>query len=88
MLELNLGSSEKLQRYEHEDDVIMHILSIQHAAFVCSGLRQSSIADESEVVLDLYELGGTTPRFTVYVVDISPKKSHAEYAGFIVPEGR
>lgn len=88
VLELNLGSAENLKRYSSEEDVVNHILSMQHSAFVCSGLRQCSIADDNEVVLDLFELGGKGPRFTVYVVDIPPKKQHAEYAAFIVPEGR
>lgn len=85
---MNLGSSENLTRYENEEDVVNHILSMQHSAFICSGLRQCSIADDNEVVLDLFDLGGKGPRFTVYVVDIPRKKQHSEYAAFIVPEGR
>lgn len=88
ILELNVGSAENLKRYDSEEDVINQILNIQHSAFVCSGLRHCSIADDNEVVLDLFELGDESPRFTVYVVDIPPKKQHADYAAFIVPEGR
>lgn len=77
-----------MQRYEQTEDILTHVASMQHAAFVCSGLKRSSIADENEVVLDLYEPGSKNPRFTVYVVDIPPQQNHAQYAGFIVPEGR
>ncbi|CAG9825256.1 unnamed protein product [Phaedon cochleariae] len=88
VLELNLGSSEKMVRYEKEEDVISQISNVQHAAFICTGLKNTSIADENEVVLDLYEQGTDSPRFTVYVVDVPPQVRNSQYAGFIVPEGR
>lgn len=88
VLELNLGSLDKLQRFENEQDIILHIASVQHAAFVCSGLKRSSIANENEVVLDLFEPCDSKPRFTVYVVDIVPQPKNSQYAAFIVPQGR
>nr|CAI5842659.1 unnamed protein product [Callosobruchus analis] len=88
VLELNLGSLEKMQRYEKEEEIISSIANVQNASFVCSGLKRSSIEEENEVVLDLYEPGSKNPRFTVYVVDIPPQHNNAQYAGFIVPEGR
>ncbi|XP_018578007.1 methyltransferase-like protein 13 [Anoplophora glabripennis] len=88
VLELNLGSLDKMQRFENEQDIILHISSVQQAAFVCSGLKRSSIANENEVVLDLFEPCETKPRFTVHVVDIVPQHKNSQYAAFIVPQGR
>ncbi|KAJ8933712.1 hypothetical protein NQ314_013842 [Rhamnusium bicolor] len=88
VLELNLGSLGKMQRLQTEDDIILHISSVQHAAFVCSGLKRTSIVDDNDVVLDLYEPGSVSPRFTVYVVDIPPQRKYSQYAAFIVPQGR
>ncbi|CAH2001857.1 unnamed protein product [Acanthoscelides obtectus] len=88
VLELNLGSLDKMQRYEKEEEIILSIANVQNASFVCSGLKRSNIGEENEVVLDLYEPGSRNPRFTVYVVDIPPQHNYLQYAGFIVPEGR
>ncbi|XP_023014100.2 eEF1A lysine and N-terminal methyltransferase homolog [Leptinotarsa decemlineata] len=88
VLEVNLSASEKMQRSETEENVIAQVLNSQNAALICSGLKRSSIAEENEVVLDLFEQGVEIPRFTVYVVDVPPKKKNSQYAGFIVPEGR
>ncbi|KAJ8939942.1 hypothetical protein NQ318_007870 [Aromia moschata] len=88
VLEINLGSLGKMQRLESEEDVILHISSVQHAAFVCSGLKNCSVENENEVVLDLLEPDQSNPRFTVYIVDIPPQRNNAQYAAFIVPQGR
>lgn len=77
-----------MQRFENEQDIILHISNVQQAAFVCSGLKRSSIANENEVVLDLFEPCETKPRFTVYVVDVIPHHKNSQYAAFIVPQGR
>ncbi|KAJ8920718.1 hypothetical protein NQ315_004857 [Exocentrus adspersus] len=88
ILELNLGSVDKMQRCTDEQEVVLHISTTQQAAFVCSGLKKSSIANENEVVLDLFEPGDSKPRFTVYIVDIPPHHKNYQYAAFIVPQGR
>ncbi|CAG9854953.1 unnamed protein product [Phyllotreta striolata] len=88
LLELNLGSLDKMQRCTCESDVASQILNVQNVSFICSGLKKTSIDAESEIVLDLYEQGSSKPRFTLYVVDIEPKPTHDQYAAFIVPEGR
>ncbi|KAJ8974922.1 hypothetical protein NQ317_010205 [Molorchus minor] len=88
VLEINLGSLEKMQRFEKEEDIILHISSVQQAAFVCSGLKRCSLGNENEIVLDLYQPGDTNPRFTVYVVDGPLQRNNSQYAAFIVPQGR
>jgi spermidine synthase len=87
ILEMNLGSGDKMQRFETEDEVLAQVASTQHAAFVCSGLKRSAI-HENEVSLDLYKVGDSKPRFTVYVVDTKHDAKNAQYAAFIVPQGR
>ncbi|CAH0557061.1 unnamed protein product [Brassicogethes aeneus] len=89
ILELNLGSADKMQRLESTEEVKTHVSSTQQAAFICSGLKRSSLSDDLEVTLDLYQPGDSTkPRFTVYVVDINPEPKNSQYAAFIVPQGR
>ncbi|RZC40643.1 Methyltransf 25, and/or Spermine synth domain containing protein [Asbolus verrucosus] len=88
ILEVNLTDSDKMQRYESIADVIEQISSVQQAAFICSGLKRTSIGQESEVSLDLYKAGDVKPRFTVYVVDAKHDRHNSQYAAFIVPQGR
>lgn len=77
-----------MQRLQTSDEVIDTILSVQKAAFVCTGLKNNSIGDENEVILELFKPEETMPRFTIYVVDGSPKSKQSLYAAFIVPQGR
>ncbi|XP_057661192.1 eEF1A lysine and N-terminal methyltransferase homolog [Diorhabda carinulata] len=88
VLEINLGPTDKMQRCNSDNDVISQITNAQNAAFICSSLKRTSIADKNEVVFDLFEQGSVKPRFTVYVVDIPPQRNFSQYAAFIVPEGR
>lgn len=78
-----------MQKCETVEEVISYILSAQQAAFVCSSLKKSSIGEQNEISLDLYEQNNPLkPRYTVYVVEISPEAKNSPYAAFIVPEGR
>lgn len=77
-----------MQRLQTSAEIAEIVSSVQRAAFVCSGLKRSSIAEENEVMLDLYESGKKAPRFTLYVVDATVKSKQLPYASFIVPQGR
>ncbi|XP_019875061.2 eEF1A lysine and N-terminal methyltransferase homolog isoform X2 [Aethina tumida] len=88
ILELNLGSFDKMQRLESVEDVKTHISGAQRASFVCSGLKRSLLNEDDEVSFDLMVPGSDKARFTVYVVDVSPAAKNSQYAAFIVPQGR
>ncbi|CAG9826229.1 unnamed protein product [Diabrotica balteata] len=88
VLELNLGSADKMHRCNNSSELLAQVRDTQNAAFICSGLKRTCIAEESEVVLELFEQGSSGTRFTVYVVDIPQQKDFSKYAAFIVPEGR
>lgn len=64
------------------------IYNVQRAAFICAGLKRTTIGDRKEISFDLFEHGEDAPRFTIYVVDIPPERKHGQYAAFIVPQGR
>ncbi|XP_044267613.1 eEF1A lysine and N-terminal methyltransferase homolog [Tribolium madens] len=87
ILEVNLTSSEKMERLEAIDEIARQIASVQQAAFVCSGLKRSSI-EGGEVSLDLCRPGDPRPRFTVHVVETTSSARNSQYAAFIVPQGR
>ncbi|EFA04484.1 eEF1A lysine and N-terminal methyltransferase homolog [Tribolium castaneum] len=87
ILELNLTSGDKMERFETTDDISRQIASVQEAAFVCSGLKKSSI-EGGEVSLDLCQPGNPCPRFTLHVVETAPSARNSQYAAFIVPQGR
>lgn len=88
ILELNLGSFDKMQRLESVEDVKTHISGAQRASFVCSGLKRSLLNEDDEVSFDLMVPGSDKARFTVYVVDVPPAAKNSQYAAFIVPQGR
>ncbi|KAL3283256.1 hypothetical protein HHI36_006404 [Cryptolaemus montrouzieri] len=88
ILEANLSSTDKLQRFENTSQIKSTIMSSQQAAFVCASLQQNSISSDVEISLDLFEPEGVNPKYTVYVVDSEPKKKNPPYAVFIVPQGR
>ncbi|KAF5294177.1 hypothetical protein FQR65_LT10888 [Abscondita terminalis] len=88
ILEMGMSSDEKMDRMESVDEVATIISDIQQAAFVCSGLRRSNVVDENEVSFDLYRPKETTPRYTIYVVDIPHDHKNSTYAAFVVPQGR
>ena len=87
ILEVNFSTGDKMQRFETTEDVMVHVANVQRAAFVCSSIKRTTI-QEDEISLDLYKGEISKPRFTVYVVDIKPEASNAQYAAFIVPQGR
>lgn len=88
LLEVNLGSGERIHKVETSKELVEMISNIQRAAFICSGLKRSSIVDKKEISFDLFEHGEDIPRFTIYVVDVPPERKHGQYAAFIVPQGR
>ena len=78
----------KVNKVKSVCEVLDAVRNIQHVEFVCSGLKKCSIADGSEVIIDLYHPEAYKQRYTVYIVDIKPMRSHLKYAAFIVPQGR
>ncbi|XP_044752942.1 eEF1A lysine and N-terminal methyltransferase homolog [Coccinella septempunctata] len=88
ILEVNMSSNDKMQRFESIDQVKEAVLNTQRALFICSSLQQRSIEAENEVSFDLYEADSSKLKYTVYVVDIIPDKKNTSYAAFIVPQGR
>lgn len=89
VLEVNMNSNEKMQRFESTDKVQEAILNTQRALLICSSLQQKSTASENEEIsFDLYEGDSSKSKYTIYVVDITPVKKHSAYAAFIVPQGR
>lgn len=88
ILELSLGRTEKMERFEDITRIKEQIASTQQAAFICSSLKKSSIADQNEITMDLHEAGGERPKYTIYIVDIPPETKREQYAAFIVPQGR
>ncbi|KAF7270052.1 hypothetical protein GWI33_016957 [Rhynchophorus ferrugineus] len=89
ILEICLGSNNKIDKCETCNDVISSITSIQRAAFICSSLRKSSIENDGEISLDLYEPGDqSNVKFSVHIVEIPFVAKNAPYACFIVPQGR
>lgn len=86
ILELNLAGSEKMVRIPTEDELMKNVQSVQQAAYICTGLKRTTIDDD--VHFDLYKSGENSPRYTVYVVDGPSDKKKTQYAGFIVPQGR
>lgn len=88
ILELNLDRSDKMVRYETLEQIKEQIFSTQQAAFIFTSLKKSSIVDDNEVSMDLFESGNEKPKYTIYIVDIPPEKNNEQYAAFIVPQGR
>lgn len=77
-----------MQRLKVTEEVIHLIMGTQKAAFVCSGLKRSSIVNTGEVSFELCKPGENQPRFTVNVIDIPRNSKNSEYAVFVVPHGR
>ncbi|XP_050307545.1 eEF1A lysine and N-terminal methyltransferase homolog isoform X2 [Anthonomus grandis grandis] len=89
VLEINLGSQDKMQKCETIEDLTEHIASAQKAAFVCSSLKKSNIGGDNEISMEIFDQSNQTqPRYTIYIVETAPEKANASYAAFIVPEGR
>lgn len=88
-MEICLGSNNKIDKCETSNDVISSITSIQRAAFICSSLKKSTIENDSEISLDLYEPGNqNSAKYSVHVVEIPFVAKNVPYACFIVPQGR
>lgn len=89
ILEISLGSQDKIQKCQSIEEVTAQITSAQRAAFICSALKKSSIGDDNEIPMEVYEPGNQTqPRYSIYVVEGTTGPTSASYAAFIVPEGR
>ncbi|KAK4879959.1 hypothetical protein RN001_008105 [Aquatica leii] len=88
ILEISMCGSEKMDRLENLEDVSTVIFDIQQAAFICSGLRRTNMADENDVSFDLYRPKDVAPRYTIHVVDVPHDHKYSTYAAFVVPQGR
>ncbi|KAL1491714.1 hypothetical protein ABEB36_012271 [Hypothenemus hampei] len=89
ILEVNLGSEDKMLKCQLEKEVVSHIQSAQRAAFVCSALKKTSIGGDNEISMEVYDQKNQSqPRYTVYIVETAPDVKNNAYAAFIVPEGR
>jgi hypothetical protein len=69
-----------------ETDLVESVNAVQKASMVCNGLARGSINEE--VSLELYQQENPVPRYTVYILEQSPKKGNGKFAAFIVPQGR
>lgn len=88
ILEVGLSADGAIQRVNTPEEVIAHINDAQKTEFICSGLRKGSLLNEQDVAIDLFPPNDVSPRFTIYIVDIPPKRDFMHYAAFIVPQGR
>ncbi|KAF5303179.1 hypothetical protein FQA39_LY10092 [Lamprigera yunnana] len=88
ILEVNMSSSDKMERLKENKDVAELVSSIQQAAFVCSSLRRSNIAKENDIWFDFYRPKENIPRYTIHIVDLPRDPKNLPYAAFIVPQGR
>lgn len=83
-----MSTDNKFIKYETIDEAMGIIAGIQEAAFVCTHLKNTSIANEEHISFDLFENENSKPRFTVFIVDAKPERGNSPYAAFIVPQGR
>ena len=57
--------------------------------FLCQILFKTiCFTDMNEVSMDLFRPDDEIPRFTVHILDQSPKRGNGKFAIFIVPQGR
>lgn len=75
-------------RLSNFEELISSVTSTQESATLCNNLYKSSVSNEGEVSLDLYQPGDKEPRYTVYILDQLMAKERKTYACFIVPQGR
>ncbi|XP_060534206.1 eEF1A lysine and N-terminal methyltransferase homolog isoform X2 [Cylas formicarius] len=89
ILEVNLGDAQRsLTKLESASKVIDQITDVQRASFLCSRLKNTSLAVEEEISFELHQPGCDETRYTIYVVDIPWQPKNASYAAFIAPVGR
>uniref|UniRef100_A0A182Q043 eEF1A lysine and N-terminal methyltransferase homolog n=1 Tax=Anopheles farauti TaxID=69004 RepID=A0A182Q043_9DIPT len=88
VLELCLAG-DQIERVQRAEDIQAAVASAQKAAMVCNGLAKGSIAGQAEVSIDLFHPSvKNEPRYTIHVLDQTPKRGNGKYAAFIVPQGR
>ncbi|XP_034948579.1 eEF1A lysine and N-terminal methyltransferase homolog [Chelonus insularis] len=86
VLELSLTNN-YIKKVSSIDEMVKSILTIQQSNLVCNRLRCKNIADEGEVMLELFSPEKENPRYIIYVLD-QPKTEGKSYVVFLVPQGR
>lgn len=81
--------SGEVTKYKNVEQLISMITTMQESAQIINGLNNTTISNEEEIFFELYKPGDdSTPRYTIYVLDMPYKKKQGQYAAFIVPQGR